>query len=283
MQNTQLTTTQLGRTGLEITRVGFGAWAIGGGGWEFGWGAQHDADSIAAIHHALEQGINWIDTAAAYGFGRSERVVGRALEAIPQHARPYVFTKASLLEAPSTPPKQRPVRGRVGDVMSRSGTGMPFLDAQADFRAARRAHALARIGRWLTRQPNGGRAPTLTDPAAAPEGPAHLEIVPLERIVGTLEPTRHFDAHFRPASELVRPRWERIALAHHKGIPLPPIALQACADRYYVIDGRHRVSVAHALHRLDIDAWVVGALGDLPARSQARPIAAHEPPRCAIN
>ena len=80
MQTTQLKTTQLGSTGLEITRVGFGAWAIGGGGWEFGWGPQEDDQSIAAIDHALQLGINWIDTAAAYGFGHSEEVVGRALE-----------------------------------------------------------------------------------------------------------------------------------------------------------------------------------------------------------
>ena len=95
---TQLTTTQLGHTGLEITRVGFGAWAVGGGGWEFGWGPQDDDESIAAIHHALGQGINWIDTAAAYGFGRSEQIVGRALEGLAE--RPYVFTKGSLLEGP---------------------------------------------------------------------------------------------------------------------------------------------------------------------------------------
>jgi aryl-alcohol dehydrogenase-like predicted oxidoreductase len=98
MQTTQLKTTQLGSTGLEITRVGFGAWAIGGGGWEFGWGPQEDDQSIAAIHHALEQGVNWIDTAAAYGFGHSEAVVGRALNGLSE--RPYVFTKASLLEGP---------------------------------------------------------------------------------------------------------------------------------------------------------------------------------------
>jgi len=97
---TQLDTTQLGSTGLEITRVGFGAWAIGGVGWEFGWGAQDDEQSIAAIHRALGHGINWIDTAAAYGFGRSERIVGLALEAMPAGERPYVFTKASLLEGP---------------------------------------------------------------------------------------------------------------------------------------------------------------------------------------
>ena len=98
MQTTQLKTTQLGHTGLEITRVGFGAWAIGGGGWEFGWGPQQDDQSIAAIHHALELGVNWIDTAAAYGFGHSEEVVGRALQGLAE--RPYVFTKASLLEGP---------------------------------------------------------------------------------------------------------------------------------------------------------------------------------------
>jgi aryl-alcohol dehydrogenase-like predicted oxidoreductase len=93
-----LPTTSLGTTGLEITRVGFGAWAIGGGGWEFGWGRQHDDDSAAAIHRALEHGVNWIDTAAAYGFGHSEEVVGGVLRELGSAARPYVFTKASLLE-----------------------------------------------------------------------------------------------------------------------------------------------------------------------------------------
>ena len=98
MQHTTLRATHLGHTGLEITRVGFGAWALGGGGWEFGWGPQRDDESIAAIHHALEQGVNWIDTAAAYGFGHSEEIVGRALDGLGE--RPYVFTKASLLEGP---------------------------------------------------------------------------------------------------------------------------------------------------------------------------------------
>jgi aryl-alcohol dehydrogenase-like predicted oxidoreductase len=98
MTQTQLKTVPLGETGLDITRVGFGAWAIGGGGWEFGWGPQEDEESVAAIHRALEHGVNWIDTAAAYGFGRSEEVVGRALEGIAD--RPYVFTKCSLLEGP---------------------------------------------------------------------------------------------------------------------------------------------------------------------------------------
>jgi aryl-alcohol dehydrogenase-like predicted oxidoreductase len=98
MGTATLNSTQLGNTGLQITRVGFGAWAIGGGGWEFGWGPQEDEQSIAAIHRVLEEGVNWIDTAAAYGFGRSEQVVGRALEGMRE--RPYVFTKCSLLEGP---------------------------------------------------------------------------------------------------------------------------------------------------------------------------------------
>ena len=96
MDYASLGTTQLGRTGLEITRIGLGAWAIGGGGWEFGWGPQADEASIDTIHRALERGVNWIDTAAAYGFGRSEQVVGRALKGVAN--RPYVFTKCSLLE-----------------------------------------------------------------------------------------------------------------------------------------------------------------------------------------
>ena len=90
--------TQLGQTGMEITRLGFGAWAIGGGEWEFGWGPQEDEESLAAIQRALELGVNWIDTAAAYGFGHSEEVVGRALEGLTEP--PYVFTKCSLLEGP---------------------------------------------------------------------------------------------------------------------------------------------------------------------------------------
>ena len=69
----------LGQSDMSITRIGIGAWAIGGGQWEFGWGPQDDEQSIAAIHAGLDLGINWIDTAAAYGLGHSETVVGRAV------------------------------------------------------------------------------------------------------------------------------------------------------------------------------------------------------------
>jgi aryl-alcohol dehydrogenase-like predicted oxidoreductase len=84
---------RLGNSDLQITSLGVGAWAMGGSGWRFGWGPQDDKDSIAAIRKALESGMNWIDTAAVYGLGHSEEVVGRALEGIPH--RPYIFTKCS--------------------------------------------------------------------------------------------------------------------------------------------------------------------------------------------
>ncbi len=88
-------TKQLGNSDLHITPVGYGAWAIGGSGWQFAWGAQDDNDSIAAIHRALELGVNWIDTAAVYGMGHSEEVVGRALKTW-QGPKPYVFTKCVM-------------------------------------------------------------------------------------------------------------------------------------------------------------------------------------------
>lgn len=88
-------TRNLGNSDLAITPIGFGAWAIGGGDWAFGWGPQDDADSIAAIREALDCGINWIDTAAVYGLGRSEEVVAKALAGLPAERRPYVFTKCA--------------------------------------------------------------------------------------------------------------------------------------------------------------------------------------------
>jgi aryl-alcohol dehydrogenase-like predicted oxidoreductase len=93
--NTAMETRQLGASELKITPIGLGTWAIGGGNWEFGWGAQDDEESIATIHRALDMGVNWVDTAAVYGLGRSEEVVGRALSGLSQ--RPYIFTKCSMV------------------------------------------------------------------------------------------------------------------------------------------------------------------------------------------
>jgi aryl-alcohol dehydrogenase-like predicted oxidoreductase len=88
---------QLGSSDLSITTVGFGAWAAGGGDWSYGWGPQDDLDSLAAMRRALELGINWIDTAAVYGLGHSEEVVGRLLKEMPAETRPLVFTKGGLV------------------------------------------------------------------------------------------------------------------------------------------------------------------------------------------
>ncbi len=94
--NATLPKRRLGRTDMSITPVGLGAWAIGGGDWAVGWGDQDDKESIAAIRHAIERGINWIDTAAIYGLGHSEEIVRAALEDMPVAERPLVFTKCGL-------------------------------------------------------------------------------------------------------------------------------------------------------------------------------------------
>ena len=86
---------RLGNSDLELTPIGIGAWAMGGGGWQFAWGPQDDDESIAAIHAALDHGVNWIDTAAVYGLGHSEEIVARALDG--RANRPYVFTKCERI------------------------------------------------------------------------------------------------------------------------------------------------------------------------------------------
>ena len=92
----------LGWTDLQLTTVGFGAWAIGGGDWKFGWGPQDDEESIRTIRRALDLGINWIDTAAVYGYGHSEEVVGRAIQGLRQ--RPWIATKCSRIQGPDGAP-----------------------------------------------------------------------------------------------------------------------------------------------------------------------------------
>lgn len=118
----------LGSSGLSISAIGLGAWAFGGDGWRFTWGTQDDERSIATVHRAVELGVNWIDTAAVYGLGHSEEVVGKALAALPEADRPYVFTKAGLVwdpENPAAAPSRimRPdsVRREVEDSLRRLG------------------------------------------------------------------------------------------------------------------------------------------------------------------
>jgi len=97
-----VTTRRLGSRGPEITRIGLGTWAIGGSGWRYAWGRQDDADSISVIHEAMDLGINWIDTAAVYGLGHSEEVVGRALEG--RRDKVYVATKCGRKGKPDGSP-----------------------------------------------------------------------------------------------------------------------------------------------------------------------------------
>ena len=136
-------------------------------------------------------------------------------------------------------------------------TGMPVIDAREAFARARRAHVAARATRWLRRSPSTPR--TLDHSPAVPSGARRLRVIPLAEVVGTLEATISFDAEFRPASEFVRARWERIALAHYRGAALPPIDVLRRPDGYYVVDGRHRVSVARALGHREIEARVTRA------------------------
>jgi aryl-alcohol dehydrogenase-like predicted oxidoreductase len=108
-------TARLGTTDMEITRVGFGSWALGGGDWASAWGPQDDDESVAAIRHAVDAGINWVDTAAVYGFGHSEEVVAKALEPYSDADRPYVFTKGGLVWDPSN---RRALSRRIGEASS---------------------------------------------------------------------------------------------------------------------------------------------------------------------
>lgn len=98
-----LDTARLGTTDMTITRVGFGSWAVAGNGWAYSWGATDDADSVAAIRHAIDSGVNWIDTAAVYGLGHAEELVGKAITAYSDADRPHVFTKVGLVWNPQDP------------------------------------------------------------------------------------------------------------------------------------------------------------------------------------
>jgi hypothetical protein len=129
------------------------------------------------------------------------------------------------------------------------------LTAGTDFARARRGHLLDRARRRLTRRRDRTRPRDLGHVAALYFLPARLRQIPVAAIVGTVEATADFDAHFRPATDRVSRRWQRIARAHRAGHSLPPIAVIECPDGYYVLDGRHRVSVAREFGQHDIDAW----------------------------
>lgn len=151
---------------------------------------------------------------------------------------------------------------------------MSGADAQDDFLRARRRLALSRLRRWLRREPGDvDHILPFEEVVAAlgrvQERDAGLAVVPLDAIVGTVDRMQGFDRHFRPTTPQVRARWERIAAAMRRGEAMPPVDLYRVGDVYFVKDGHHRVSVARALGRHDIDARVtevrtrVGAGHDL--------------------
>ncbi|POX53491.1 aldo/keto reductase [Streptomyces sp. Ru72] len=113
---------------MDISRIGFGSWAVSGSGWLFGWGPTDDEESIATIRHAVTSGVNWIDTAPAYGLGHSEELIGKAIAGMPEAERPYVFTKVGLIWDPADPQaaprrimKPASVRSEVEDSLRRLG------------------------------------------------------------------------------------------------------------------------------------------------------------------
>ncbi|POM26587.1 General stress protein 69 [Actinomadura rubteroloni] len=113
---------------MTVSRLGFGSWAVAGTGWGFGWGATDDAESVATIRHAVESGVNWIDTAAVYGLGHSEEIVGKAVAGLPEADRPLLFTKVGLVwdaADPLAPPlrcmKPASVRRELEDSLRRLG------------------------------------------------------------------------------------------------------------------------------------------------------------------
>jgi hypothetical protein len=168
----------------------------------------------------------------------------------------------------------------------RRSTGMPGVDAQHDFMRARRHAAVSRVAARLRGEPDDVRMVLPYEEVVAALGfvserPAGTAVVPLDAIVGTVERGRDFDRSFRPTSGRVRSRWEHIAAAMRRGESMPPVDLVRIGEIYFVRDGHHRVSVARALGRVDIDAYItevvtrVGAeraitLADLPIKSHTR-------------
>jgi hypothetical protein len=165
-------------------------------------------------------------------------------------------------------------------------TGFTRADAQNDFSRARRRRVIARVGAALRREPSDVHLILPFDEVVEALGRREerdggLRVIPLDRIVGTVDRARDFDRDFRPTSQRPRERWERLAAAMRRGEPIPPIAVYAVGDVFFVRDGHHRVSVARALGRGDIEARVTEVitdvapggdlhLADLPLKSHER-------------
>jgi hypothetical protein len=140
-------------------------------------------------------------------------------------------------------------------------TGFPIADAENDFLRARRRQVLSRLAAWLRRAPDDVNIMLPFDEVVAALGRLGerrlgLQVITLDSIVGSVDRAREFDRRFRPTSGQVRERWQRLALAQRRGEPIPPIEVYRVGDMHFVVDGHHRVSVAHALGLKTIDAYV---------------------------
>ena len=150
-------------------------------------------------------------------------------------------------------------------------TGFPLADVENDFLRARRHQAAARLANWIRHRPDSaGRLLPLTEVAGLlgthSERPLGLQTIPLASIVGTLDARQDFDGRFRPTSNRVRSRWERLALAQRRGEAIPPIQVYRVGGLHFVEDGHHRVSIAMATHQKTIDAYVTEIVTGVPAR-----------------
>ena len=154
-------------------------------------------------------------------------------------------------------------------------TGLPRADAESDFQRARRRQVLARLGRWLRREPDDINLILPFDEVVRALGRTGerflgLQTIPLDSIVGTVDRTRDFYRHFRPTTNQARGRWQQINLALRRGGAMPPISVYRVGDLHFVRDGHHRVSVAKALGHKTIDAYVTEVQTRLPADGISR-------------
>lgn len=143
----------------------------------------------------------------------------------------------------------------------RRDTGYPTADVQDDFHRMRRRAALSRLAHWMRREPDDVNMVLPFDEVVAALGRVSehrlgLQVIRLDSIVGSVDRTRDFDRYFRPKNRRVRERWERLALAQRRGESIPPIEVYRVGELHFVVDGHHRVSVAHALGLSTIDAYV---------------------------
>jgi hypothetical protein len=150
-------------------------------------------------------------------------------------------------------------------------TGFPVADAENDFLRMRRRQVMSRLAQWLRRSPDDVNIMLPFDEVVAALGRTGerrlgLQVIQLDSIVGTVDRTREFDRRFRPTSGQVRERWQRLALAQRRGESVPPIEVYRVGDMHFVVDGHHRVSVAHALGLKTIDAYVTEVTTRLSAQ-----------------